>query len=508
MVLPSGSVTIDGIEVQTIGRSSDNSGCSIGVALNWTGTTNVTSSNMTASKTINLNGSFLATTAGGPTDTWGRTWTPAELGNGNFRVRLEYRDTATDNCAAGSTAFIDHVHVRIHWTRTTTTFTPDSNVDGPHGETLTPRGFWGVMHGSGAEDINGDAYLPYYSQRTGSTNAEYEPVGHYNYLVEMPPNASNGKVWVFDPVMCAVGSDMGTGDRWFGGNGDTPVWSFFDLYDTNNTLQNITDDTLVATSGNTFKTQNALTDPSMGGPDLSNGRVDCTTSGGSSGGNAGGAYHNAWYQLPITLTGDADGTIYRLHTTTTDASNVAGNRNANGQNSFSLFVESTGGTGSPRVYGMGAMQQYSPLPANNNSEFYLAQIAAVHAGKTMEIRLWDVGDTPSGALPVSLQILQPSGTGWVPTTMSWTAESGTTNSGASSCSSTGSGQTITATAGGTQHFQGCWLTITVPIPATYTAAQSGWWRIRYIVGNGSNSGFDLTTWEVRLRGNPVHLVLP
>jgi hypothetical protein len=325
----------------------------------------------------------------------------------------------------------------------------------------------------------------------------------------MPPNASNGKVWVFDPVMCAVGSDMGTGDRWFGGNADTPVWSFYDLYDTNNTLQNLTDDTLVASSGNLFKTQNALTDPSMGGPDLSNGRVDCTTSGGSSGGNAGGAYHNAWYQLPITLAGDSDGTVYRLHTTTTDASNVAGNRNSNGQNSFSLFVESTGGTGSPRVYGMGAMQQYSPLPASNNSEFYLAQIAAVHAGKIMEIRLWDIGDTPSGALPVSLQILQPTGTGWAPTTMSWTAQQGTSNSGAANCNSTtGSGQTITATSGGTQFFQGCWLTITVPIPATYTAAQSGWWRIRYIVGAGSNSGFDLTTWEVRLRGNPVHLVLP
>jgi hypothetical protein len=464
---------------------------------------------MTASRTINLGSSYAASTAGSPTDTWGRSWSVGELSNANFRVRLEYRDTAVDSCAAGSTTFVDHVHVRIHWTRTTTTFIPDSNVAGPNGEVLTPRGFWGVMHGSGAEDINGDAYLPYYSQRTSNLNAEYDPTGRYNYAVEMPPNASNGKVWIFDPVMCAVGSDMGTGDRWFGGNADTPVWSFFELYDTNNTLQNLSDDTLITSSGNLFKTQNALTDPSMGGPDLSNGRVDCTTSGGSTGGNAGGAYHNAWYQLPITLTGDADGTVYRLHTTTTDASNVAGNRNSNGQNSFSLFVESTGGSASPRVYGMGAMQQYSPLPASNNSEFYLAQIAAVHAGKIMEIRLWDIGDTPSGSLPVSLQILQPTGTGWAPTTMSWTAQQGTTHSGAANCNSTtGSGQTITATSGGTQFFQGCWLTITVPIPATYTAAQSGWWRIRYIVGAGSNSGFDLTTWEVRLRGNPVHLVLP
>jgi hypothetical protein len=302
---------------------------------------------------------------------------------------------------------------------------------------------------------------------------------------------------------------MGTGDRWFGGNADTPVWSFFDLYDTNGTVQNMSDDTLVASSGNLFKTQNALTDPSMDGPGLSNGRVDCTTPAGSTGGNAGGAYHNAWYQLPINLTGDGDGTVYRLHTTTTDAGDPGGNRNSNGQNSFSLFVKAIGGAGAPRVYGLGAMQQYSPLPANNSSEFYLAQIAAIHAGKTMEIRLWDIGDTPSGSLPVSLQILQPSGGGWTPATMSWTAARGTSNGSAANCDSiTGSGTTISATAGGTQYFQGCWLTITVPLATNYAAAQDGWWKIRYIVGNGSDSGFDLTTWEVRLRGNPVHLVLP
>jgi hypothetical protein len=490
-------------------RSSDATGCSLQAALNWTGTTNPTSASMTASKSVNMDGTYTFRIFGSPTDTWGRTWSVSDLSNANFRVRLEYRNTAADTCAAAATTFLDHVHVRIYWTATVTTFTPDSNVAGPNGEVLTPRGFWGVMHGSGAEDINGDAYLPYYSQRTGSTNAEYESVGHYNYAVEMPPGTASGHVWVFDPVMCAVGSDMGTGDRWFGGAGDTPIWSFFDLYDTNNTLQNMGDDTLVASSGNLFKTQNPLTDPSMGGPDLSNGRVDCTTSGGSTGGNAGGSYHNQWYQLPVNLTGDADGTVYRLHTTTTDASNVAGNRNSNGQNSFSLFVDAGGGSGSPRVYGLGSMEQYSPLPANNNSEFYLAQIEALHAGKTMEVRLWDIGDTPSGALPVSLQILQPTSGGWTPATISWTAERGTTNPGAANCdTTTGSGTTINATAGGVQYFQGCWLTITVPLAATYTAPQSGWWKIRYIVGSGSNSGFDLTTWEVRLRGNPVHLVLP
>ncbi len=42
------------------------------------------------------------------------------------------------------------------------------------------------------------------------------------------------------------------------------------------------------------------------------------------------------------------------------------------------------------------MQAFTPLSANGStvqSEFYLAQIDAVHAGKTLQISLWDPGDT-------------------------------------------------------------------------------------------------------------------
>ena len=68
--------------------------------------------------------------------------------------------------------------------------------------------------------------------------------------------------------------------------------------------------------------------------------------------------------------------------------------------------------------------------------------------------------------------------------------------------------TITATSGGTQYFQGCWLTIDIALPRTYVAEQDGWWKIQYNVGGTSGAAFDLTTWEVQIKGNPVHLVLP
>ena len=39
-------------------------------------------------------------------------------------------------------------------------------------------------------------------------------------------------------------------------------------------------------------------------------------------------------------------------------------------------------------------------------------------------------------------------------------------------------------------------------------SSAGWWRIRYNMGSGSGNAFDLTTWQVGIRGNPVHLVVP
>ena len=43
------------------------------------------------------------------------------------------------------------------------------------------------------------------------------------------------------------------------------------------------------------------------------------------------------------------------------------------------------------------MEAYVRLPGGSASEFYLAQVDAIHAGKTLVIDLWDPGDT--GSLP-------------------------------------------------------------------------------------------------------------
>jgi hypothetical protein len=74
---------------------------------------------------------------------------------------------------------------------------------------------------------------------------------------------------------------------------------------------------------------------------------------------------------------------------------------------------------------------------------------------------------------------------------------------------------IKSTIGGTSQFNGDWLHIRVPIPATYgTAGYAGcglndtvaldcWWKINYNFDSSGNT--DNTTWSARVEGDPIHL---
>ena len=76
---------------------------------------------------------------------------------------------------------------------------------------------------------------------------------------------------------------------------------------------------------------------------------------------------------------------------------------------------------------------------------------------------------------------------------------------------------VTTNTGGTSLFNGCWLTIEIPLSTNYSAplpandtvaTEGGWWKIRYnMSGSTSSNSTDMTTWQVSLRGSPVHLVL-
>ena len=389
----------------------------------------------------------------------------------------------------------------------------------PNGASLNPHGFWGTMNTEGAANINGDAYMPYYDTNTSTVSpacatittqrACYDATNYYNYAIEMAPGSSNGSVYIFDPGFCATATNKGTADRWF--SGSSAVSSYYELYNTNNQiyLNSVPPQTLIASSGTLFQ-QIAASDSTMGGSGGSECRSLTTTSYHAGATPDGRDFHDRWYLLASGLTGGANGTIYRLHTTTTQASNLAQQRNTDGENSFSVFASASGTA--PRVYGLGAMQMFTPLSSSGgttSSEFYLAQIGAEHAGKTVEVNLWDPGDT--SPLTASIQVELPSATVgvWNPAlNMSYSAVKGTTNGAAVNCSPTViTGASFIVTANPNSHFNGCWLTIDIPIPPGYTAPQTGWWKIKYtMTGNGTSN--DVTTWKVGIKGNPVHLITP
>ncbi len=494
-----GGASIDGIEVFVEARSADAAGCRLQVDLSWNNGTS-----WTAAQNQPLTGTDPASpyiAFGGGSDTWGRSWTTGQFSNANFQVRLRNLDGATA-CTNNSRLDVDYIEVRIQHSVTTSVFVPDSNLTSPTGGALAPQGFWGTFINQGADKVNGDAYLPKWNPRTSSINPEYDPSQYYNYDVIIPSGAANGEVWIYDPVFCAVAANMGTGDRWFSGN--NPTSAYYTLYDTNNTPFDLTDDTQIATSGSLFENIQA-SDQTLNGP---SGVASCAA-GATSNPSDGRYWHNRWWQLgPSTLAG---GRTYRVHTRSTNPSSPNAMDNANGHNSFAIWSTASGGT--PQVHGEGAMEAFTPLPGGGASTFYLAQIDAVHAGKTMEIRLWDPGDT--NGLDANVQILQPGSGGYSAATLSYTA-SMEASGGTSSCNSnTGTNVTQIVTYSSGSRFNGCWLTIVIPLPATYSAptppgeTEPGWWKIRYnMSGSSSTSSFDLTTWQVSIRGNPVHLIVP
>jgi hypothetical protein len=133
----------------------------------------------------------------------------------------------------------------------------------------------------------------------------------------------------------------------------------------------------------------------------------------------------------------------------------------------------------------------------------------------MILNLWDAGDT--NELNAALHILKPTGGGFSRATFDWHATPGTSNPSTAACGGLGANgvDTIVTNTGGSSRFNGCWITIELQLPADYTApvdpasGEPGWWKIEYEMGGRADQfSTDLTTWQVSMRGNPVHLVLP
>jgi len=464
---------------------------------------------------------------------WWRTtgWTVTDFTDARFAVRI--KAVGAGACATATTT-VDYIAVRVSYEE------KSPPIKGPHGEPLNKQGVWAVVNSQGADAINGDIYSPQYNGKP-TANTEYQPSTYYDYGIEMQPGSTNGSLYVFDPVFCATNSDgsQGMGDRWYSGN--NPMSTFYDLYDTNNTPYDLTDDTWIAGNTGPSGSANPLyglfrrsrgSDQSQGGPAPNNPITDCQR-GTTTDKTKGAYYHNRWWRLTSGIAGPTGVTprVYRMRVTSTDLAAPNDQSNTNAQNSFSLFASVSGHTcpgtsvdpKCPRIFGLGTMQAFTPLQGGTPANLYLSQIGAVYAGKTIKISLWDPGDANglqadlSFGMPCIVGVSGCPAGGYKDAPFTWTAKKFAT--GGQACTSSSSG-TVTSlrtnnAGSGTGIFNGCWVTINIAIPSTYTAPTPpgepgpGWWKIKYTMGGSTSvSAYDLTTWKTQIIGNPVHLVIP
>ncbi len=201
-------------------------------------------------------------------------------------------------------------------------------------------------------------------------------------------------------------------------------------------------------------------------------------------------------------------------------------QNSRGSNSFALRVRSSGEAyracsildepDCVHVAAIGALPMYAKLvdpdtpsdsknPEVRSAEFWLAEIRGDHAGKILEIGLFDVGE-----YALAVEILDPNGD---PVEFTWSIdcdgvdppEPGGCSGGPTlslDVSGTGKTQPYPRTYG-TGRFNERLVTLAVPLPADYDIAYSQrWWKIRYSFGPDVQ---DRTTWTIHVKGDPIRL---
>ncbi len=386
--------------------------------------------------------------------------------------------------------------IGINTVRISRTATAEYTLPVPMGSPLSTYGdntgnYWAAAMSQGANRGYGDAYGTYYNP-SPTLNNQYDARG-YQYTIDVPVGAGATNVDLYDPTFCAVDANKGTGDHWISGSTYPGMSTYYTLWsDPAETPLDYSDDVQVASSGTLFENESQA-DKSVALRDagLPAALPDCQND----------PYHNHWWTLS-TLTSPG---AYRLQVTTTNPLNGNDQLGVIAENMWGLRAVSTDPAHQPRVYGLGKMVIYANVPMGQ-ALFYLGRIEAVHAGKTMVIQLFDPGDASGNS---SIEVLQPTATSYSPITFSYTADSN------ASGSKSGTTSSLRTTINGATQYNNSWVTITVPLPKTYSAplpasehtpgVLGGWWMIRYSYTSATS---DTTTWQVSIRGNPVHLVLP
>lgn len=174
-----------------------------------------------------------------------------------------------------------------------------------------------------------------------------------------------------------------------------------------------------------------------------------------------------------------------------------------GQNYFSLWATSAthpgycttfSSTTCPGLYA----NDYMPVRTDSTSSpavFYLAEIGAEHAGKTLQVEMWDLGEGMR-----SVAILDPNGNELdfdyhTSYSINGSNHSGDENSNPFGC------RCLDVTGA---VFNGDLVTVEIDLGGLdWTTFPNDWFQVRYVL---DTSSVDWTTWSVTIIGDPVRLI--
>lgn len=229
---------------------------------------------------------------------------------------------------------------------------------------------------------------------------------------------------------------------------------------------------------------------------------------------ADGESCGAWNTLYTITSGMPEGR-WLLNVRTQDT-----NYNSGRHNSYGLWAQVGSGTGfcsaisdptCPRVSARDLLSvSVNDSSGGNAANFFLSEIEDAHEGKTMIIELWDSAEGME-----YLQILDPSGD---PVNFTWRTVNddglyATPTANSTDCSGDPVGPCLDVAGSGVQpgpnrvnngKFNDRLIQVTVELPTDFSSYPNRWWRIRYKAPSSSLT--DRTTWGVKIKGDPVHLV--
>jgi Flp pilus assembly protein TadG len=384
-------------------------------------------------------------------------------------------------------------------------------------------GFWANVGSRAADKQTGDAFqdnvctaspTPDGCTSSSGPNRDYDPNG-YIYEVSVASATTNLQLQAFDPALIAVGdncSDNLSGasaipaakaavtdpsTRYVSGNGSYCTGD--------NDFSGSTGTNQVNTSY-TVRMMNTGSDPTRPWtwPALTTGDCPGATTYPGYDGNLATALKtdDPGYKPAVSATFRRWVTLCSLSSVPKDATlaiqvktNGNGFDTANGHNRFALRGYSTSSPSAKDAVSIAAFNKmaiYTNVASSSTTKFFLTRVPTTAAGRTLDVRLYDIGDiTGTG----TLKIVAPTESG---TTFSNCRAVGPVNSTLTNCQFNASSA-----------FQGKWEDVYVPIPSTYhctDASATGCWVKLWYDLSGATAASDTTSWSASIDGDPVRLI--